>query len=93
MEMGNLITIGVFVATQVGTLIWTVATIRGDARGIRAEMGFMQRELDRITKVLEQVADARSDMQLIQERGLAQGKRLDDLSQRLNRFLDERPAA
>lgn len=88
-DTGTLVTIGSFISVQVGGLIWTLATSKGEARALRQELAHMQKELERFGTVLEQLADMKGEFRLAAERSLAQGKRLDELSSRFDRRFDE----
>ncbi len=82
------LTIGTFVFTQVITLAYTIATMKGDGRVMRSQMDTMQRELTGIQETIKALADVKAEMRLIQERGLLQGQRVDELQSRVNRWLD-----
>lgn len=85
MEISHWITIGVFVLTN--GLVWAgvVISLRVDMGKMGAVMGKLQEDLQAVEKSMEKfgnilvtLADFKGEMNLIQERLLAQGKRLDE---------------
>jgi intergrase/recombinase len=87
-DSGQLITIGTFVATQALTLVYTIATLRGDGRVMKANLDNLQKEIAGVQETLKALADVRGDMRLIQERGLAQAQRMDEMQRWVNQQRD-----
>lgn len=92
-----LATVIIFGITQIGSLIWVLATLKGDARVTNTQLESMQREietqgkvLDRQSVTLETLAVQRQELALLQERQLLQGRRLDELNNRLNAWIDRK---
>jgi uncharacterized coiled-coil protein SlyX len=89
-------TLAVFFALQVGSLIWTLASQRAEGRALREAMTNLVNKVNDIEddlkgygRILVDMADFRGDMKLLREQLLAQGKRLDETSARLNNVLDK----
>lgn len=90
-NLGNLLTIGVVVVGAAG-FIWA---LKGDARVLAQRLSSqddvlreMKDEVKKIGEVLITLATQNVRLQTIEERQLAQGKRLDDSERRLNAWLD-----
>lgn len=79
----------VFTAGQIIILIWTIAAIKGDTKVLKTELELLQTEVRKLSDVLVNMASFRGELNLLQERLLLQGKRLDDLQTRLNIFTDK----
>lgn len=88
LDAGQLITMGTFIATQALTLVYTIATMKGDSKLLRANMDNLQKELSGVQDTLKALADVRADMRISQDRGLAQGLRIDELQKWVNRQRD-----
>lgn len=80
------VALGVFIVGNIGSLIWGAATVR-------AQLMSMQKELERQGKVLEKLSDVDAKMMLIQERGVMQGRRLDELTTLVMSGLIGKPVA
>ena len=80
--------LGIFAATQVGSLVWILASQRVEGRLLRADIENTQREVEKLGSVLVNMADMRGEINLINDRLLAQGKRLDAEIQRANYYRD-----
>lgn len=87
-DTGQLITVGIFLGTQALSLVWTISSMKGDNRVLRANMDGMQKEMAELKTVLVTLADVKGELRLIQERGMMQGKRIDEMQTRVNRRLD-----
>lgn len=92
LDTGQLITIGTFVATQALTLVYTIATMKGDGKVLRANLESLQKELSGVQDTLKALADVRADMRISQDRGLAQGLRIDEIQKWVNRQRDRMEA-
>jgi len=92
LDAGQLITIGTFVATQALTLVYTIATMKGDGKVLRANMDSMQKELVGVQDTLKALADVRADLRLMQERGNATGLRVDECQRWINQQRDRAEA-
>lgn len=87
-DTGQLITVGIFLGTQALSLVWTISSMKGDNRVLRANMDGMKEEMAELKNVLVTLADVKGELRLIQERGMMQGARIDDMQRRVNRRLD-----
>ena len=91
----TVVTIGIFVCVQAGTLIYGAATMKAQLAAMRdmteQKLSGMQAEIERQGRVLEtfadvraelreSIADLRADIKFGNEVRLAQGRRLDDLT-------------
>ena len=88
LDTGQVITLGTVVATQALTLVYTLATMKGDNRVLRANMDSMQQQMSKMETVLSTLADVKGELRLIQERGMMQGARIDEMQKRVNRRLE-----
>lgn len=89
-EAGHYITIAIFLATQAGTLIWFLASTRADSRVLKAQMESVRREMEKLGNVLVTLSDFSGRMNLFEERHTMTGKRLDDITVRVNTWMDKR---
>lgn len=87
-DTGQLITVGIFLGTQALSLVWTISSMKGDNRVLRANMDAVQKEMSELKNVLVVLADVKGELRLIQERGMMQGKRIDEMQTRVNRRMD-----
>jgi len=92
----GIVALVVFGLVQAGSLLWALATLKGDARVVNAQLSAMQREieaqgrvLERQSKMMEEISDQRREVALIQERQLLQGRRIDGIERRLNTLTDK----
>jgi hypothetical protein len=84
---GTIITLGIFIAGNIGSLIWGAATVR-------AQLSGMQREIERQGQVLQGLADVRGEMKLMMERAMMQGRRIDELTSLvMSHLIGERAAS
>lgn len=88
MEIGHWITIGIFVATNLIGVAGFVLSTRVDVGKLKDSMKEMQIELEKLGNILVTLADFKGEMNLIQERQLAQGRRLDESVTELNKSKD-----
>ena len=89
-------TLAVFFALQAGSLIWILASQRAEGSALReglrnlvSKVNDIEEDLKGYGKILIDMADFRGDMKLIREQVQAQGKRLDDTTNRVNERLDK----
>lgn len=87
--IGPIVTLGIFTATQVGSLIWVLASTKRDSNVFRKQLGEMQEELKKVGNVLLTLADFRGELNLVNERQNAQAKRLDEQQSRSTKQIDE----
>lgn len=85
MEFGHWVTLGVFIATQIISMIGVVISTRMDLKhlqfnltGLQAEMENFQKEMQKFGNILVTLADFKGEMNRIQDRQLAYGQRLDE---------------
>ena len=88
LDVGNLITVGLFLLGLWMTHWRTTTKIETDGRVLRAQMENMQAKLTELGSVLVSLADVKGEMKLMNERSLFQGQRLDKLQDRVNLRLD-----
>lgn len=81
--------IGVFVAAQVLSLVVVVTTLKSDAKSLRGQVWEMKEELKKLTDVVVTQAMQGQQLKQVQEVQVMTGKRLDELSGRLNRYVDK----
>jgi len=79
----------IFGATQVGSLVWILASQRAEGQLLKSEIEGIQREVEKLANVLVNQADMRGEINLINERLVAQGKRLDEEITRSNYYRDK----
>lgn len=84
----NVTTLIVFAISQIIILAATVAVIRSDTKVLSVRVDALQAELAKLTRVLETLAQQAERLSNVEERQLAQGKRIDELSNRLNQYID-----
>lgn len=87
--LGPLAAIGVFTATQVGSLIWVLSRTARDASALKEQLGKLQEEMEKLGNVLVTLADFRGEINLVSERQNAQAKRLDEQQLRHTKQIDE----
>lgn len=82
---GWMVTVGVFIATQIGSLIWILANQKWESKQMQlgleqtnATIDDMQIEIGKLGDVLIRMADMRGEINLMNERLMAQVKRFDD---------------
>ena len=89
MEPGPWIAVAIFVLTQITSVVWLLATMKGDSKIMRREIEAIQVEISKFGNVLERLADFRGQLAVYEERQLAQGKRLDEVAARMSRYVDD----
>jgi len=80
--------VGVFIATQIGSLIWILASNKADARILKMQMLALDAEVKKLSNVLIDLANLNGRLTLFEERQVAQGKRVDEAVSRMNRHID-----
>lgn len=92
MDVGHWVTIAIFAATQMiiaaGTAIGVITATRMDTGILKQQVRAMQEDLSKFGNVLVTLADFKGEINLINDRLLAQGKRLDEEINRANRWRD-----
>lgn len=93
LDMGHLITIAITLVAWVG-FVWA---IKADTKVLKTQVQSMEGailstniEIKELQKVMITLADHNGRMNVIDERMMAQGKRFDDMSRRVNEWLDKR---
>jgi Tfp pilus assembly protein PilO len=84
----QIVTIGIFIATQVGSLIWVLANTRGEANVLKAQLESVENELRKLSNVLVSLADLRGEIAIMNERHNILSKRLDEEMKRTNDMRD-----
>lgn len=94
MEIGHWITLAIFVAGNLFTVAGVVIsnridtnTLKGRMNSFAEEMKMMKDELKQFGDILVAMADFKGELKLLNERQLAQGKRMDDTSTVINERL------
>lgn len=94
MEIGHWITLAIFVAGNLFTVAGVVIsnridtnTLKGRMNSFAEEMKMMKDELKQFGDILLAMADFKGELKLLNERQLAQGKRMDDTSTVINERL------
>lgn len=82
------IEVAIFIVGQLVMLGITVATVKSDTRVLKVRLDAMQNEMTKVTDVMVTLATQKGEINLINERMLAQGKRLDDLGNRCSQHFD-----
>lgn len=81
MEVSHWVTIIIFAATQMiiaaGTAVGVIIATRMDTGILKEQVKAMQEDLSKFGNVLVTLADFKGEINLINERLMAQGKRLD----------------
>ncbi len=92
---GWMATVAIFLATQIGSLIWVLAgqkgesrVMKGEIKGVKEDISGVQREVEKLGNVLVSMADMRGEINLLNARMLAQGQRLDEEITRSNALRD-----
>jgi hypothetical protein len=92
MDVGHWVTIAIFAATQMiiaaGTAVGVIIATRMDTGILKQQVRAMQEDLSKFGNVLVTLADFKGEINLINDRLLAQGKRLDEEINRANRWRD-----
>lgn len=92
MDVGHWVTIAIFAATQMiiaaGTAVGVIIATRMDTGILKQQVRAMQEDLSKFGHVLVTLADFKGEINLINDRLLAQGKRLDEEINRANRWRD-----
>lgn len=89
LDVSNVITLIVFGGVQLVSLIGTIWTVRTDAKILGVRVDAIAEEMKKISNILINQAEQSGRINLIEERQLAQGKRLDDVSSRVSRHIDK----
>lgn len=92
MDVGHWVTIAIFAATQMiiaaGTAVGVIIATRMDTGILKQQVRAMQEDLSKFGNVLVTLANFKGEINLINDRLLAQGKRLDEEIDRANRWRD-----
>ena len=80
--------LGVFGATQILSLLWVVSTMRGDNKVLQTQMQDVREELKQIAKIMLMQVEQKAEIVSLNDRLLLTGKRIDETSMRLNKFVD-----
>jgi len=86
--LGQIVTIGVFLAAQWLSHMKTTSAIEADGKVLKAHMENMQKEMSGMQTVLSRLADVHGRIDTMQQVNLLQGKRVDDLQTRINQLMD-----
>ena len=87
-QISPIIAILIFTVTQLGSLIWVLSRTKTDSDNLKGQMSELKEELEKLGNVLVTIADFRGEINLLNERQLAQGKRFDETAQRVATQLD-----
>ncbi len=87
-DTGQIVTVGIFLGTQALSLVWTLSSMKGDNRVLRANMDTLQQQMSKMETVMATLADVRGDMRLIQQSNKDQALRIDEMQRRVNRRLE-----
>lgn len=92
MDVGHWVTIAIFAATQMiiaaGTAVGVIIATRMDTGILKQQVRAMQEDVSKFGNVLVTLANFKGEINLINDRLLAQGKRLDEEINRANRWRD-----
>jgi len=91
-DTGQMITIGTFVATQALTLVYTIATLKGDGKVLRVNMDNLQKELTAMQDTLKALADVHVDLRLMQDRANTRDQRVEEMQRWINQQRDRAEA-
>lgn len=78
MEMSQLVTIGIFLLTNIGVWAGVVISIRIDMREVKVNIDAIEKQMEKFANVLITLANFKGEMNLQAERITALVKRLDD---------------
>jgi hypothetical protein len=78
------VTLGIFAALQAIAFGGLVFSMKGDTNMLKSQMADVQTTLRELGTVLVSMAETRGRIDRLDDRLLSQGKRLDDLSRRLD---------
>lgn len=91
-DVGNFITVGIFLAGLALSHIRTQSKMSSDGAVLREKMEHMQAKLTELGSVLVSLADVKGEMRLAQERGVAQANRVDEIQKWVNKQRDRAEA-
>lgn len=80
--------VGVFIISQLIIWVGLITSLRGDTRAMKSEITDMKAELKKLGDVILQLAKVNGRLDIVDERVLLTGKRLDDLSVRLGKYMN-----
>jgi hypothetical protein len=69
-----------------GTLF--IATVKGDARVLKQRLDTVDAQLEKLDALVINMAETRGQQNLADERLLAQGKRIDELHRKVDRWIE-----
>ncbi len=75
------------------TVIGGVYAIKGDTRVLKQRLDAVDRQLEKMDNVLVMLAENKGRMDAIELRASMQGGRVDELTNRFNRLIDEKREA
>jgi hypothetical protein len=85
METTHWLTIGIFLFSNLVTIVGIIFSTRVDTNKLKdkmaelaADMSTLQKDMKQFGQILVTLADFKGEMNLIQERQLAQGRRIDE---------------
>lgn len=81
--------IGIYVATQIITLVGVVIALKGDTKTLKQEMAEMKQQLKSLVDVVVAQALQGERIRQMEQRELLTGKRIDEVQTRVNRYLDK----
>lgn len=79
---------GIFGLTQIVSFLWVFSAMRGDNKVLQAQMKDVREELKQIAKIMIMQVEQKAEMVSLNERLTLTGKRVDETSMRLNKFVD-----
>lgn len=88
MDTSNIITLFIFGAVQLISLGGIIISNKLDTRILGLRVDSLADEMKKLSKVLVNQTEQTGRINLVEERQLAQGKRLDETSARISRHID-----
>ena len=79
---------GIFGLTQIVSFLWVFSSMRSDNKVLQVQMKDVREELKQITKIIIMQVEQKAEMVSLNDRLLLTGKRIDETSMRLNKFVD-----
>ena len=79
---------GIFGLTQIVSFLWVFSSMRSDNKVLQVQMKDVREELKQIAKIIIMQVEQKAEMISLNDRLVLTGKRVDETSSRLNKFVD-----